>query len=412
MFKSFFPNPRLFFLSVVLWTIVCIALWYAGIDQLGAMIGLPNPAPDAPPVIGVTTFIQPDFVWFYIYFAVMTGIFYAAWAYFAPHPWQRWSVGGSVLILFVTYFQVQVSLAINGWNGPFGDMLQAAVSKSREVLPSEFYGRFVVFFSIAAVAVVVSSLNYFFVSHYVFRWRTAMSDFYLGHWQQLRHIEGASQRVQEDTMRFARITESLGVNLIDSVMTLIAFTPLLIKLSANVTELPLVGTIPYPLVFSAIVWSIFGTVLIAVSGLKLPGLEFRNQRTEAAFRKELVYGEDHAGRAEMSIMKDLFLNVRESYFRSYFHYIYFNIIRLTYANANTVFAWVVLGPSLMAGRISLGMLNQISGAFSQVTSSFQYLVSVWPTMIELLSIYKRLQAFEAQIEDKPLDSIEQEVASA
>ena len=266
MFKSFFPNPRLFFLSVVLWTIVCIALWYAGIDQLGAMIGLPNPAPDAPPVIGVTTFIQPDFVWFYIYFAVMTGIFYAAWAYFAPHPWQRWSVGGSVLILFVTYFQVQVSLAINGWNGPFGDMLQAAVSKSREVLPSEFYGRFVVFFSIAAVAVVVSSLNYFFVSHYVFRWRTAMSDFYLGHWQQLRHIEGASQRVQEDTMRFARITESLGVNLIDSVMTLIAFTPLLIKLSANVTELPLVGTIPYPLVFSAIVWSIFGTVLIAVSG--------------------------------------------------------------------------------------------------------------------------------------------------
>ena len=412
MFKSFFPIPRLFFTSAVLWAILSIGLWYGLVAEWGAALGMGAPAPDAPPVIGVTTFVQPHFIWFYFYFAVMTGLFYAAWAFLSPHPWQRWSVLGSVLILFVTYFQVQVSVAMNNGNGPFGDRIQAMVSKTRTVLPGEFYGRFVVFFSIAAVAVVVSSLNFFFVSHYVFRWRTAMNDYYLSHWQTLRKIEGASQRVQEDTMRFAKITESLGVNLIDSVMTLIAFTPLLITLSANVTELPIVGAVPHPLVFAAIVWSIFGTVLIAVAGLKLPGLEFFNQRNEAAFRKELVYGEDHADRAEMSIMRELFLHVREGYFRSYFHYIYFNIIRLTYANANTVYAWAVLGPSLMAGRITLGTLNQISGAFAQVTSSFQYLVTVWPTMIELLSIYKRLRAFEAQIEDKPLDSIEEEPVNA
>jgi peptide/bleomycin uptake transporter len=34
-----------------------------------------------------------------------------------------------------------------------------------------------------------------------------------------------------------------------------------------------------------------GTGLLAV-GIKLPGLEFKNQRVEAAYRKELVYGED------------------------------------------------------------------------------------------------------------------------
>ena len=43
----------------------------------------------------------------------------------------------------------------------------------------------------------------------------------------------------------------------------------------------------------------------------------------------------------------------------------------------------------------MGIWQQISTALSQVSSSFQYLVSSWPTSVELLSIYKRLRAFEA-----------------
>src|SRR4029077_17477932 len=103
--------------------------------------------------------------------------------------------------------------------------------------------------------------------------------------------EGASQRVQEDTMRFATITEGLGVNLISSILTLIAFLPVLVKLSSNITELPLVGAVPYPLVLAAIGWAIFGTGALALIGIKLPGIEFFNQRVEAAYRKELVLGE-------------------------------------------------------------------------------------------------------------------------
>ncbi len=412
MFKSFFPNPRLFFISAVLWAILAIGLWYGLVAEWGAALGMGAPAPDAPPVIGVSTFIQPDFLWFYLYFALMTGAFYLAWARISPHPWQRWSVLGSIAILFVTYFQVQVSVAINNWYGPFWDMIQAAVSKARVVTGGEFYGQIWIFLSIALVAVAVSVVTRFFVSHFVFRWRTAMNDYYMAHWPKLRTVEGASQRVQEDTMRFARTTEDLGVSLIDSVMTLIAFTPVLIRLSANVTELPLVGSVPYPLLVAAIFWSLFGTVLLAVVGIKLPGLEFRNQRVEAAFRKELVYGEDKADRADPMTVAELFDDVRKNYFRLYFHYLYFNVARSFYLQINNVFSILVLAPSIIAGKISLGALNQISGAFGQVASSFQYLVSVWPTIIELLSIYKRLRAFEAQIEDKPLDAIEEEPVNA
>jgi len=143
-------------------------------------------------------------------------------------------------------------------------------------------------------AITVGVLNLFFVSHYIFRWRTAMNDFYMANWDRLRHIEGASQRVQEDTMRFSSTVEGLGVGFVRAIMTLIAFLPVLFTFSETINELPIIGYVPHALVWAAILWSLFGTGFLALVGIKLPGLEFRNQRVEAAYRKELVYGEDHA----------------------------------------------------------------------------------------------------------------------
>jgi len=91
----------------------------------------------------------------------------------------------------------------------------------------------------------VAVLNAFIVSHYIFRWRTAMNGYYMANWGRIRLIEGASQRVQDDTMRFSSTMESLGGNFIDSVMTLIAFLPILYRLSAQVTEIPLLGEVPW-----------------------------------------------------------------------------------------------------------------------------------------------------------------------
>ena len=152
----------------------------------------------------------------------------------------------------------------------------------------------------------------------------------------------------------------------------------------------------------------FGTVLLAVAGIKLPGLNFRNQRVEAAYRKELVYGEDDANRAAPMTTRELFNQVRANYFRLYFHYAYFNVFRAMYLQADNVFAYLVLVPTIVAGKITFGVLQQILNAFGQVSSSFQYLVYSWSTIIELLSIRKRLAAFEAAFEGKALSGIEQE----
>src|SRR6202046_1086845 len=305
MFGSFFPRPKLFFWSAVLWAALAMAFWYGFAGNL---------VDSSSGVIGVALFWSAPSLWFDFYFAVCVALFAGFWMWLAPHPWAPWSIIGSALILFTSYFQVQVSVAINSWYGPFYDLVQAALSKSKPVTVEEFYGELSTFAGIALIAVVVGVMTRFFVSHYIFRWRTAMNDFYIANWSRLRTIEGASQRVQEDTMRFATTVEGLGVNLISAVLTLLAFLPVLLKLSSNVTELPLIGSIPYPLVFAAVIWSVFGTGALALIGIRLPGIEFFNQRVEAAYRKELVLGEDDPARADPPTVSMLFSNIRRNYF--------------------------------------------------------------------------------------------------
>ncbi len=42
-------------------------------------------------------------------------------------------------------------------------------------------------------------------------------------------------------------------------------------------------------------------------------------------------------------------------------------------------------------------MQQIVRAFGRVEMSFQFLVRSWGTIVELISVYKRLRAFEATI---------------
>lgn len=407
MFVSFFPQPKLFFTSAAVWSLAAILFWFFGGQQLGAHIGFPMAAPGAPPILGVPVFWSPPFLWFYIYFGAMLAIFYLFWRFYAPHPWQNWSILVSALILFSTYLNVEIYVALNNWRGPFFDLFQKALTVPGSVSAAELYSLFWVYALIGLMFISLFVVTRFIVSHYIFRWRTAMNDFYAQNWPRLRHIEGASQRVQEDTMRFSTSMEQLGVAFADSLLTLIAFLPVLDALSVHITELPIVGSIPHSLVIAALLWSLFGTVLLAVAGIKLPGMEFRNQRVEAAYRKELVYGEDDPDRATPPSLAELFENVRRSYFRYYFHYAYFNVFRAGFGQADAIFSSVILIPTIAAGKITLGIWQQISTAFGQVSSSFQYLVSAWPQIVELISIYKRLRAFEATLLGEPLPDIDQ-----
>ena len=398
MFISFFPNPRLFVLSGTAWGLFCILFWNLAVYDVESFTG----------IAGLFGW-DPNRVWLYEFNALCYIAFAGFWLWYAPHPWARWSVGGSALIVFVTWFQVQLDVMINEWFGTFYDTIQQALAEPNAVELPDFYLQLATFLQIAMVYIFTAVLAAFFTSHYVFRWRTAMNDRYVALWPKIRHIEGASQRIQEDTMLFARIMESLGSRLIDAVMTLIAFLPILWGLSSHVQELPIIGEVPQALVFVAILWSVFGTTLLALAGWRLPGLEFRNQRVEAAYRKELVIGEDDDDRAAPPTLAELFSHVRFNYFRLYLNYLYFNIARYGYLQAGVMVPYVALAPTIVAGGFTLGVMQQILRAFQRVENSFQFLVMSWTTIVELMSIYKRLTAFERAIAGDEQAAIEFEV---
>ncbi len=393
MFKSFFPSPRYFFISAVIWIALNMVLWYSGGNTWGTFIGFAKGYHDVQPPLGVSRFWSPTFLWFYVWFLVSTALFAGFWRTISNNPWQRWSVWGSAFILFNIWFSVQVSVAVNAWYGPFYNLIQSMLDHGGGDINKLYMGT-VTFLLIAMVGVTLAVINAFFASHYVFRWRTAMNEYYTEYWEKLRHIEGASQRVQEDTMRFASVLEDLGVNFVKAIMVLIAFLPILFELSKQVRVLPIVGEIDHSLVWAAIVWAVFGTVLLMVVGIKLPGLQFNNQKVEAAYRKELVYGEDHEERAQPKTLRELFSSVRLNYFRLYLHYSYFNLVSIWYIQLDILYSLVVLFPSIAAGKMTLGLITQIGNVFDKVRESFQYLISSWKTIIELLSIYKRLRIFE------------------
>ena len=225
-----------------------------------------------------------------------------------------------------------------------------------------------------------------------------MVEWYHSVYDKARKIEGASQRVQEDTIKFTRIMEGLGTSLIESIMILIQFIPILFGLSVGI-PIFFFGEWEYGLIVGALIWTIGGTVFLILLGfiLRLVGIEYDLQKQEAAYRKILVIAEDD-GNIRPKRIDELFDDVRKIHYLSYLRYLYFNIGRIAYLQANVLSAYVFLAPAIVAGVVTLGVMQQIIRAFGRVEGSLQYLFRAWPTIIELASVYKRLREFENKIE--------------
>ena len=242
-------------------------------------------------------------------------------------------------------------------------------------------------------------LTGWFTRIYGLRWRQAITFEYIPRWRTVKEeIEGASQRIQEDCNRFARIVESLGLQVVRAVMTLVAFIPVLWALSEHVT-IPFFSEIPGSLVWVTFAVSLGGLVISWFVGWKLPGLEYNNQKVEAAFRKDLVLGEDDKQNyAQPETIWSLFTGIRFNYHRLYLHYGYFDTWMITYDQFMIIVPYLIMGPSLFTGAIMLGILVQVSNAFQKVHGGFALFLHNWTTITELRSIWKRLHEFEKNLD--------------
>jgi peptide/bleomycin uptake transporter len=317
--------------------------------------------------------------------------------FFTTRDWILWSWIGSAIILGSLWVQVIIDVKINEWFGVFYDMIQKALAEPNAITIEEYFASLLSFITLAGIYIALYVAISFFTAHYLFRWRTAMVEWYHSVYDKARKIEGASQRVQEDTIKFTRIMESLGTSFIESVMVLIQFVPILFGLSIGI-PIFFFGEWEYGLITGALIWTLGGTIFLIALGwiLRLVGVEYDLQKKEAAYRKILVIAEDNDNVRPKTI-DELFADVRSIHFLSYVRYLYFNVGRMAYLQANVLSAYVFLAPAIVAGVVTLGVMQQIIRAFGRVEGSMQYLLKAWPTIIEFASVYKRLREFESKI---------------
>ena len=375
-------------------------------------------------------------------------------SFFASKKWALWAYGGLLVLVLSLVIQTRLNVAINDWYKSFYDLAQNASdysnfkelkaceakhssqnsgkisaknfdeknpknlreisSKNTEILKqnpcqelknsaintkiSAFWQEIKTFLFIAMPYVIIYALSVFFASHWCFRWREAMTFAYFSKWKACKNdIEGSSQRLQEDIYRFAKITEDLGLKTLRALMTLIAFIPVLWGLSDGV-DLPFIKEIPGALVWVALLVSIGGLIISWFVGINLPKLEYNIQKSEAAFRKELVFAEDNKkDYASLPCILELFTGVKFSFYRLFLHYGYFNIWLISFSQFMVIVPYIIMGVGLFTGAITLGILVQVSNAFSQVRESFSVFIENWTTITELRSIHKRLREFEQSI---------------
>ena len=314
-------------------------------------------------------------------------------SFFLSRRWALWAWGGLVVLVALVFITVQQTVRLNAWYGDFYDLLQKPEQPGGLAL---FWGFMQQFAWIAFPYMLLRSFESYLASHYAFRWRQAMTETYLPRWQHTpQTVEGASQRIQEDCMRFAKQTENLGLGLVRAVLTLVSFIPILWGLSKGIA----IGWLQFEgsLFWVALVTALGGTVLSWFVGIRLPGLEYNNQRTEAALRKELVYAEDDRARMTLAEVMQLFMGVRLNNFRLFNHYAYFHLWSNLYGQTMIIFPYLIMGPSLFTGLITLGVIQQVSNAFGKVNEAFSYLIERWTDITELRSIHKRLSEFERSL---------------
>ena len=316
-------------------------------------------------------------------------------AFYCTKKWAWWAWGGLSLLMVSLYIQVYMAVLFNEWYGRFYDMMQSV----EKYTLADFNASLWYFMYIAMVFVVLGTFTNWFTRLYSLAWRNAMTFDYIPQWIKVtKDIEGASQRIQEDTYKFAKSVEGLGLQVARSIMTVIAFLPILWKLSTNM-PVPVLGACDGSLVWVVLIVVVGGMVISWFVGWFLPGLEYNNQKVEAAFRKELVFGEDDkVNYCSVPVLTQLFSGIVFNYKRLFKHYGYFDLWAFSYDQFMTIVPYLIAGPALFSQAITLGTLIQISNAFGKVYSSLAVFIQNWPAVTELRSIHKRLTEFQYNLD--------------
>ena len=219
--------------------------------------------------------------------------------------------------------------------------------------------------------------------------------------------DNPDQRLSDDVKLFVERTLDIGIGLLSSIVTLASFVIILWGLSAA-APLHIFGNefaIPGYLVWGALIYAIFGTVLTQWIGSPLVNLDFNQQRREADFRFNLVRVRENSEQiallqgesAERERLTDRFNSVVENWYAIMSRTKRLTAFTASYSQAAVIFPYILVAPAYFAGKIQLGGMMQTASAFSSVQKALSFFVTIYRTLADWRAVVARLDGFEMAI---------------
>lgn len=323
-------------------------------------------------------------------------------------PRKAYALGLLGASVALTLALVWLSVLFNDWNRVFYDALQNKDSAS-------FWRQLGIFCALAAGFILLAGHKLYITQRLALDWREHLTRDLISRWSasgrlallELEGSENIDQRISEDASAFASETLSLGLGLLDALVTLVSFVGILWALSGPLAVASPWGDLNVPgfMVWMALLYSVAGTWIGHLIGRPLRDLGFASQRAEADLRRSMLLareraasisalgGEPQAGALHLSrfeAAKDVLLNllrVRKAYaFFSSGH-----------SQAAVVFPFLVAAPRFFSGAIQLGQMMQIASAFGQVQGSLSWVVASYTSWAGWLATLDRLWQLETRL---------------
>jgi putative ATP-binding cassette transporter len=336
------------------------------------------------------------------------------WRIAAPYfrsddKWAGFLLLGAVIA--IELLSVVMDVLINQWRNRFYTALQ---NKDWDTFKREM----LVFCVIAAASVVLAVYQLYLNQWLQIRWRSWMTGKYLGEWTHgANHYrmqlagdaaDNPDQRITDDVKLFVSQTLGLGLGLLNAIVSLVSFLVILWGLS-ELLPLLLFGvdfSIPGYLVWGAVIYAVFGTMLTQWIGSPLVNLDFNQQRLEADFRFNLVRVRENSEQiallkgegAERERLSGRFGRVVGNWYDIMSRTKRLTAFTQSYAQAAVVFPFALAGPAYFISKtVQLGSLIQIAEAFGKVQDALSFFVSAYRTMAEWRAVIARLDGFEKAI---------------
>jgi vitamin B12/bleomycin/antimicrobial peptide transport system ATP-binding/permease protein len=335
------------------------------------------------------------------------------WRIAAPYFRSEDKFAGRLLLAAVIAIEltvVAINVLLNQWNNRFYTALQEKAWDG--------FVREIGIFCVLATAYIALAVYQLYLNQWLqIRWRRWLTRHYLGEWlhganhyrMQLQGdaADNPDQRITDDIKMFVDQTLNICVGFLSAVVTLASFIVILWGLSAD-SPLTLFGSefhIPGYLVWGALIYAVFGTVLTHWIGSPLVGLSFEQQRLEADFRFNLVRVRENSEQiallrgesTERQQLLERFGRVSDNWFAIMRRTMRLTAFTSSYAQAAVVFPYILVAPAYFADKIQLGGMTQTASAFSSVQQALSFFISVYRTLAEWRAVIERLDGFETAI---------------